>query len=237
MRRVAALVVVALASVGCGDRAGPATSAATRAAEKTSASPAPAPTPAPAPVARNETKVRKLGWKKLGDVSFPSKRALAIDPSYVPDAKLGVTIPLDRADWEAWYALDPREENRVAQLAIVRAGARPDGVRGDAFGGALETVGVDSGQAGFFDPAHAGKDDEAVAPFADLKTKKPLARWYLMCCARTLGKRPAGLVPFGVVSSSGWGDGGYEVFVRRDAAGAVEVVRIDFIPDEEGEPK
>jgi len=194
--------------------------------KEVAAPPAPA---APAPPAG----AAGVTWTKLGDVSFPSKAALAADPTYVDDPKVALKVGLDRTDWEAWYAVDADEPGRIAQLALVRPGARPEGAAGDVFGGAFDLVGVDSGQAGFFDPAHAGKDDEAVEPFADLSTKEPLGRWYLMCCARTLTKPGVGLVPFGVVSSSGMGDGGYEVFIRRDAAKAIEVVRIDFLPDDE----
>jgi hypothetical protein len=160
-------------------------------------------------------------------VNVPSKAALAVDPGYEDEPDLGVRIDLGAADWEAWVADMPQDRGRIGQLALVRPGARPEGDFGEAYGGDLDVVGVDSGQAGFFDPAHAWKDESAVPPFADLGVD--LSKWYRMCCARTLGPGlGAGLVPHGVVSSSGWGDGGYEVFVRKDAAGGIETVRIVF---------
>jgi len=76
-------------------------------------------------------------------------------------------------------------------------------------------VGVDSGQAGVFDLSHYWND--SVAPEV-----APEEVWYSMCCAVTLSECSAGVVPFGAVSSSGYGDGGYDgfaVFVDGVAVG------------------
>lgn len=63
---------------------------------------------------------------------------------------------------------------------------------------ALFEVGVDSGQAGFFDDArfkkHNGGDDES---------------FYEKACDTTLSRMQAGVIDEGAVCNSGYGDGGY----------------------------
>lgn len=54
--------------------------------------------------------------------------------------------------------------------------------------------------------------------------------WYSMCCDKTL-TRSAGIVPGGVVSNSGFGDGGYDAYVLKDKDGTVVAVRIIFIEE------
>jgi hypothetical protein len=54
-----------------------------------------------------------------------------------------------------------------------------------------------------------------------------------MCCRQSLGELGAGVVPGGVVSSSGIGDGAYEWFTRVDAKGAVVGIRIVFLTAED----
>lgn len=86
-------------------------------------------------------------------------------------------------------------------------------------------VGVDSGQAGIFDKQHY--KDNAVAegqPQAEYIKDNP---WYAMCCAMTSEGRQAGVIPFGVVSSSGYGDGVYDCYTIKEA-GIIVAVKLDF---------
>lgn len=106
-------------------------------------------------------------------------------------------------------------------------------------------VGVDSGQAGFFDL----KPFEAVAALpnhAEDKDKShPHHAFYRTCCNTTCDTEKSwGVINgMGVVSSTGWGDGGYNLYVRRNEAGEVIEGRIvylepgneGFIEPEEGE--
>lgn len=55
--------------------------------------------------------------------------------------------------------------------------------------------------------------------------------WYEMCCDKTLSNQKAGTVPGGVVSSSGFGDGGYRASFAKDDTGKVIAVRIVFIDE------
>jgi hypothetical protein len=87
------------------------------------------------------------------------------------------------------------------------------------------TVGVDSGQAGIFDYEYYAKyhtdtdvDDE----------------WYEKACDITLSEESAGTIDeCGLVSSSGYGDGGYACYTARNRDGYITGIRIEFITDEE----
>ena len=70
----------------------------------------------------------------------------------------------------------------------------------------LFKVGVDSGQAGVFDkPFYRAGADAGQIPSEDA-----LEAWYNSCCNQTLHTdHYAGVIPHGVVSNSGYGDGGY----------------------------
>lgn len=67
------------------------------------------------------------------------------------------------------------------------------------------SVGVDSGQAGFFDADK--KDNKGRAFFPNFE------KFYDNCCHITLHGYNAGTLDCGAVTSSGGGDGGYECFV------------------------
>lgn len=93
------------------------------------------------------------------------------------------------------------------------------------------TVGVDSGQAGVFDATHY-KDDTLEEAQSLTEPLLPDEPWYSLCCNRTLSEKEAGVIPFGAVSSSGYGDGVYNASAIFDAEGRALAVRIIFIDDE-----
>lgn len=94
-------------------------------------------------------------------------------------------------------------------------------------------IGVDFGQAGIFDAKHFQKDKDVSRSYRWKDDPiDPERLWYSLCCDVTLGNAQAGIVPFGVVSTSGFGDGAYEWGVLRDG-GDVVAVRIVFIPEDE----
>lgn len=96
-------------------------------------------------------------------------------------------------------------------------------------------VGVDSGQAGIF--------DEALYPNGDCGKFRDLDTFYVRACNATLGsdyytrsktaeRTYGGTITEGVVSQSGFGDGGYTAYVSRKNEKVV-AVKIVFISDEE----
>jgi hypothetical protein len=99
-------------------------------------------------------------------------------------------------------------------------------------------VGVDSGQAGFFD----------LAQYTDAVSDKSnrgedgckFDAFYSGVCDLTLADPSWGVVPFGAVSSSGYGDGGYNCYVLRKptsdpAVSELVGAYIVFISEEEAE--
>ena len=83
------------------------------------------------------------------------------------------------------------------------------------------TGGVDSGQFGYFDHDEYRNDNivqgvERVTPDDVICDDEP---WYSICCDRTLSKDKWGEIPFGIVSSSGYGDGSYPTYGIKDVDG------------------
>ncbi|ARF12676.1 hypothetical protein Klosneuvirus_15_7 [Klosneuvirus KNV1] len=102
------------------------------------------------------------------------------------------------------------------------------------------SLGVDTGQMGVFDSKYF-KDDNIVGDypidksmFNDFKEKGD--RYYAMCCYQTYNKenpkKQAGIIPYGVVSSSGYGDGSYNYSVIKKN-GLICGFKIVFIDSDE----
>ncbi len=87
---------------------------------------------------------------------------------------------------------------------------------------------VDSGQAGIFEAIHY--QDESiidVEPIFECNHSK----WYRTCCDKTMSDIRAGILPYGIVSSSGLGDGNYSVSFVRNSLGKIVAIKIDFVDD------
>jgi hypothetical protein len=100
-----------------------------------------------------------------------------------------------------------------------------------------DSFGVDSGQAGIFD-FHAYQNDESVAGLTpyDFKGGDPNAEefFYRVCCNLTMHDSGWGLIDQGVVSSTGFGDGFYDLYVARHA-GRVVGIYLDYRLEEDAD--
>ena len=169
----------------------------------------------------------------LGTFEMASDRMAVSDPCYDTDVwcrgELQDVLP---GIWEA--SVIKRDEGewgiRVAKLVAVHK----DYVDSDMEPMTLAPfeVGVDSGQAGLFDAQHYRDDAVVVDPDTAVNGNEPGALWYMHCCCLTLTKLAAGVMPYGVVASSGYGDGSYDCFVSRNSDGKIVRVEIEFIPEE-----
>lgn len=84
-------------------------------------------------------------------------------------------------------------------------------------------VGVDSGQAGIFDLQYYEKN-------------QPNEEWYQRICSITCSDKECGTIDnVGVVTCSGYGDGGYDAFVKRSNNGEIVAIEIVFIYEEDEE--
>ena len=82
--------------------------------------------------------------------------------------------------------------------------------------------GVDSGQLGIFDDAYFARSIE-IDPERN-------GDWYREVCETTLTEQRAGAKDERCyVSSSGYGDGGYDIYVARNEDGQIIGIRIPFI--------
>ena len=97
-------------------------------------------------------------------------------------------------------------------------------------------VSIDTGQAGFFD-INAFCNDATVPNDILVRYQNEITfdndrPWYSFCCELTVGKLAA-VLDGGVVSSSGFGDGGGHLFTQNRHDGAIVGLRLVFI-DENG---
>jgi hypothetical protein len=90
----------------------------------------------------------------------------------------------------------------------------------------------DSGQIGFFDL-------EGFKPVAALEegegTTEEHETFYEEVCTLTSRKECYGILPFGVVSSTAYGDGDYRCTYGMNDDGKIVAIAIDFVGDEEDE--
>ena len=96
--------------------------------------------------------------------------------------------------------------------------------------------GVDSGQLGYFDRTHYRNNDSAKdlakQDFGEGYDREPGDEWYRAACAITLSPESFGVMPHGVVSSSGWGDGSYKTQGIFNEDGECIGLRTVFIEDD-----
>ena len=95
--------------------------------------------------------------------------------------------------------------------------------------------GVDSGQFGHFDFNNYRNDELAIdlgKAFEDSYATEVGDEWYRACCDITIHS-DFGAMPFGVVSSSGFGDGAYTTYGIKDDSGQYVGFMTIFIDDED----
>ncbi len=167
----------------------------------------------------------------LGSFELESNRIVAADPTYADDDSLRVTLaPAAPGQWDAWIGKADVEDwgTRAVELGATKHGTKVVDWK------VLDTkgVGVDSGQAGLFDPKYINQT--SLLPPVEKWASEPIDRdnlWYSYCSARTLSDQLAGVIPHGVVSASGVGDGLYRVLESR-VEGQLVGVRLIFIEED-----
>jgi hypothetical protein len=93
-------------------------------------------------------------------------------------------------------------------------------------------IGVDSGQCGFYD-LNFYRNDSMVGEIQNrlhFDLNEDGERFYSLNCDLTCETEDhAGVMDYGVVSTSGYGDGGYNLFTVRDSEGMVIAMKVVFI--------
>lgn len=168
---------------------------------------------------------------KLGSFQITSGKARISDPCYDLETWCAGTLDaVKNGDWKAQVLKKDMGDwgNRCGVL-IAHHGDNPVTYEYSGWNKEAIDVGVDSGQAGIFDLAHF-KDDDSVRGLTRESVQGTICEdepFYSFCCDRTLSRIGAGTIPYGVISSSGYGDGGYECYTVTEH-GEIVAIMIDF---------
>jgi hypothetical protein len=175
-----------------------------------------------------------------------SGKLVCSDPCYtIPTWCQGIVENVENGTWGAEINLSNEGDwgIRVASLFICNQDAfdKDNKISEKIFNGELLnfSAGVDSGQFGFFDFAHYRNDESAKdlekEDFGFNYDSQEGDQWYRACSRLTLGSEQWGVLPNGVVSSSGLGDGSYDVFGYKDENNEYVAFVVVFIYDDENE--
>jgi len=155
---------------------------------------------------------------KIGTFEITSGEVYVTDPCYeIGTWCQGLVKDVLNGTWESYveYGTSGWEKGRVKALTVKHI---TEGNKHNVSDKADFEVGVDSGTAGFFDAAkYPGKEDD----------------FYDRVCNLTFTDAHGGCIEFGTISSSGFGDGGYDCWVGKNSDGKVVNMEIIFIDDNE----
>lgn len=180
-----------------------------------------------------------MSWniKEIGTFTLSSGIMRVSDPCYDKTAGCAGIIPnCVTGEWQAGVAYhnDTLFGRRVALLAAKAANSEADfNLVDDLY--ALELagfeVGVNSGQAGIYDNDSYGLSStvEGLPEPDEIFGDEPGCFWYSVCCSVTDSNDHAGVIPTGVVSRIGFGDGGYTAFYHKDGNGKADLIAILYI--------
>ena len=156
----------------------------------------------------------------LGQFEITSGRMIVTDPCYDKGTWCAGILDAVNGTWDAYLGVTDAGTwgMRVTEIEVHHSKESHHSIPWE---NVEFEVGVDSGQAGFF--------DESLYPESLGDTN-----FYDNVCDLTLGKERGGILPFGAVSRSGYGDGGYDCLVKRKN-GNVVAAKIVFIANEEEE--
>lgn len=155
---------------------------------------------------------------RIGEFEVTGDALVISDPCYEPGTWcMGHILDAKPGIWEAFIGMyhDKDFGDRVAYLAAYHKDC-PDKSALKRLPAEFE-VGVDSGQAGIFDRAHY-QDPSVIGDDSVFISDD---RWYDACCKQTCHTpRHAGVIPYGAVSQSGYGDGGYTCYYFANGGGS-----------------
>lgn len=173
----------------------------------------------------------------IGEFEVKSGKLRVTDPCYEDDTWCsGVLTGVKNGTWEAYANIENHGGwgERVAKLVVFHKEHSDD--LGMWPQKASFEVGVDSGQAGFFDEDAYPHGERAEDGYWNKD------EFYDKCCDATCGRDRDdkadgyGIIDGrGVVSSSGFGDGGYDCNFYKDKDGQIVAAEIVFIPEEDEE--
>jgi hypothetical protein len=161
------------------------------------------------------------------------------DPCYSTDTWCSTEVEkVKKGKWNAFVVKSDEGDwgMRCAVLEVWHSDYKKDDVINDNMEFIDADIGVDSGQAGVFDSKFYKNEKVAKNFYAGVTTTPFDADdlWYSLSCDQTLGEESWGVIPYGAVSSSGYGDGSYRAY-KTEIGGEIVAIKIIFIGDEEME--
>lgn len=169
----------------------------------------------------------------IGTFDVVSGKLRITDPCYdKKDNSYSSVIDVRNGKWDAFIVMhDDRPFKLIAMHEHVVT------IRDYQWEFLDNNISVDSGQAGIFDESHY-QDHSIILEDPDEDFCND--RWYSACCCASImgknnGESSAGVIPFGAVSSSGYGDGEYSCYIHKNSDGMIDAVMIDFQDEYEDE--
>lgn len=172
--------------------------------------------------------------KFIGTFKLADGKVIVSDPCYekgtwcqgrVDNAKSGV--------WNCF--VKEGDDGRIAELIALYSNVKDIDRLANEWEEKPFTIGVDSGQAGFFQES-CFRNDATSRDYYDYfngeEDREEGDRWYGVCCGLTLSEARAGVLEGGVVSSSGYGDGAYPLYTVEEN-GKIITMRLVFIGEDE----
>lgn len=151
---------------------------------------------------------------ELGNFKMESGIARVSDPCYDLDTWCAGDVKnCKKGKWDALMVVQDEGQwgNRVAFLYAYHSSCPYSSVVRSHWERTNIDVGVDSGQCFIGDKKYF-KDDSVVKNVERINKDRAICEdepWYSICCDRTCGVVNGGVIPFGCVTSSGYGDGSY----------------------------
>lgn len=179
----------------------------------------------------------------FGTFECTGNKLMISDPGYsVGTWCQGVLDNVVPGTWKAGAVISDEKMmgKRVGTLYVTHSSMTEEDIEKLPVTKADFVVGVDSGQAGIFDSQHYRDDSVVTEPVVgglfDTIHIQPTGdageKWYDLCCSKTLQRiNFGGVIPYGVVSTSGFGDGAYTCYYRANAEGQVVHLMIEFLDD------
>lgn len=166
---------------------------------------------------------------ELGTFTVTTPALRVTDPCYTPDTRCAGVLQVLPGNWTARVLVGPTDwDTRVKQLQITHESLGVSEII--PLAAMVRTslnAGVDSGQCGFF--------DEARYPRKKSEFEYEKGTFYAGCCELTLDEKGSGggvlADGSGVLSRSGFGDGGYNVYAQKDSTGNIVALALAFIGD------
>lgn len=183
------------------------------------------------------------GLISLGEFKVESGKLFISDPCYKRDIWCASAVSnTKKGTWEAYIETKDEGEwgERISGLYAIHTDYSYNEVTEYPDCDSIINLGVDSGQLGIFDYEHF-RDDQQFDIYFESKfvpnseCENEGDKFYGACCDITLSKLGAGVIPYGCVSSSGYGDGMYYalIYFHNNEVVAVKVVFIDEYDDED----